>query len=175
MTVHFLIGRSGSGKTTKIWETVSSRLEAEPLGAPMIVLVPEQGSFGAEQGLLKTGKTKGSIRAQTLSFSRLAYRVKQETGGSASLPISEEGKKMLIYKIISRRKEELKLFGASSDRPGGPRPIGSSSKFRPCASCRSPCGEPYASDSVTRARRISGPPTGSSGVAQPTASNPATS
>ncbi|MNO64692.1 ATP-dependent helicase/deoxyribonuclease subunit B [compost metagenome] len=118
MTVHFLIGRSGSGKTTKIWETVASRLESEPLGAPMIVLVPEQGSFGAEQGLLKTGKTKGSIRAQTLSFSRLAYRVKQETGGSASQPISEEGKKMLIYKIISRRKEELKLFGASSDRPG---------------------------------------------------------
>ncbi|KWX70385.1 helicase-exonuclease AddAB subunit AddB [Paenibacillus jilunlii] len=118
MTVHFLIGRSGSGKTTKIRETVASRLESDPLGAPMIVLVPEQGSFGAEQGLLKTGKTKGSIRAQTLSFSRLAYRVKQETGGSASLPISEEGKKMLIYKIISRRKEELKLFGASSDRPG---------------------------------------------------------
>lgn len=25
---------------------------------------------------------------------------------------------MLIYKIINRRKEELKLFGASSDRPG---------------------------------------------------------
>ncbi|MBW4080147.1 helicase-exonuclease AddAB subunit AddB [Paenibacillus sp. S150] len=118
MTVHFLIGRSGSGKTTKIWKTVSSRLESEPLGAPIIVLVPEQGSFGAEQGLLKAGRTKGSIRAQTLSFSRLAYRVKQETGGSASLPISEEGKKMLIYKIISRRREELKLFGASSDRPG---------------------------------------------------------
>ncbi|OKP91165.1 helicase-exonuclease AddAB subunit AddB [Paenibacillus helianthi] len=118
MAVHFLIGRSGSGKTTKIWEDISSRLEAEPLGVPIIVLVPEQGSFGAEQGLLKTGKTKGSIRAQTLSFSRLAYRVKQETGGSASLPISEEGKKMLIYKIISRRKEELKLFGQSSDRPG---------------------------------------------------------
>jgi ATP-dependent helicase/nuclease subunit B len=113
-----MIGRSGSGKTTKIWETVASRLQAEPLGAPIIVLVPEQGSFGAERGLLAAGSVKGSIRAQTLSFSRLAYRVKQETGGSASLPISEEGKKMLIYKIISRRKEELKLFGPSSDRPG---------------------------------------------------------
>ncbi|QSF43922.1 helicase-exonuclease AddAB subunit AddB [Paenibacillus tianjinensis] len=118
MTVNFLIGRSGSGKTTKIWEEVSSRLESEPLGAPIIVLVPEQGSFGAERGLLSSGKVKGSIRAQMLSFSRLAYRVKQETGGSASLPISEEGKKMLIYKIVSRRKDELKLFGASSDRPG---------------------------------------------------------
>ncbi|MEK5239161.1 helicase-exonuclease AddAB subunit AddB [Paenibacillus sp. FSL L8-0470] len=118
MTVNFLIGRSGSGKTTRIWETVSSKLESEPLGAPIIVLVPEQGSFGAERGLLAAGSVKGSIRAQTLSFSRLAFRVKQETGGSASLPISEEGKKMLIYKIINRRKEELKLFGASSDRPG---------------------------------------------------------
>ncbi|WP_438492393.1 helicase-exonuclease AddAB subunit AddB [Paenibacillus sp. IHBB 3054] len=118
MTVNFLIGRSGSGKTTRIWETVSSKLESEPLGAPIIVLVPEQGSFGAERGLLAAGSVKGSIRAQTLSFSRLAFRVKQETGGSASLPISEEGKKMLIYKIINRRKEELKLFGASSDRLG---------------------------------------------------------
>lgn len=118
MTVNFLIGRSGSGKTTRIWETVSSKLESEPLGAPIIVLVPEQGSFGAERGLLAAGSVKGSIRAQTLSFSRLAFRVKQETGGSSSLPISEEGKKMLIYKIINRRKEELKLFGASSDRPG---------------------------------------------------------
>ncbi|WP_379143412.1 helicase-exonuclease AddAB subunit AddB [Paenibacillus sp. sgz500992] len=118
MTVNFLIGRSGSGKTTRIWETVSSKLESEPLGAPIIVLVPEQGSFGAERGLLAAGSVNGSIRAQTLSFSRLAFRVKQETGGSASLPISEEGKKMLIYKIINRRKEELKLFGASSDRPG---------------------------------------------------------
>ncbi|SET66008.1 helicase-exonuclease AddAB subunit AddB [Paenibacillus sp. NFR01] len=118
MSVNFLLGRSGSGKTTKIWEAVSSRLEAEPLGKPIIVLVPEQGSFGAERGLLATGNIKGSIRAQTLSFSRLAYRVKQETGGSGSLPISEEGKKMLIYKILGRRKEELKLFGDSGDRPG---------------------------------------------------------
>ncbi|MBT2288129.1 helicase-exonuclease AddAB subunit AddB [Paenibacillus albidus] len=118
MPVTLLTGRSGSGKTTQIWREVSSSLEQDPLGVPMIVLVPEQGSFGAERGLLSAGNTKGSIRAHTLSFSRLAYRVRQETGGSANLPISEEGKKMLIYKIIGRRKEELKLFGASSDRPG---------------------------------------------------------
>lgn len=59
MTVNFIIGRSGSGKTTTIWERVSSRLKAEPLGAPIIILVPEQGSFGAEQGLLAAGGVKG--------------------------------------------------------------------------------------------------------------------
>lgn len=118
MPVTFLIGRSGSGKTTRIREAISRSLREEPLGPPIIMLVPEQGSFGAEQGLLSAGSMKGSLRAQTLSFSRLAYRVRQETGGREGLPISEEGKKMLIYKIISRRKDELKLFGASFDRPG---------------------------------------------------------
>lgn len=118
MSVTFLLGRSGSGKTRRIWESVSSAISQDPLGVPIVLLVPEQGSFGAERGLLTSGDSKGSIRAQTLSFSRLAYRVKQETGGSTNTPISDEGKKMLIYKIITRRKEELKLFGASSDRPG---------------------------------------------------------
>ncbi|ASA23614.1 helicase-exonuclease AddAB subunit AddB [Paenibacillus donghaensis] len=118
MTVTFLLGRSGSGKTTHIGNRISSSLEQEPLGPPIILLVPEQGSFGAERGLLTAGHAKGSVRAHTLSFSRLAFRVKQETGGSGALPISEEGKKMLLYRILSRRKDELKLFGASADRPG---------------------------------------------------------
>ncbi|MFD1772896.1 helicase-exonuclease AddAB subunit AddB [Paenibacillus rhizophilus] len=118
MSVTFLIGRSGSGKTTKIWNAICSALREDPLGPPIIQLVPEQGSFSAEQGLLSACDARGSLRAQTLSFPRLSYRVKQETGGQGGVPIGDEGKKMLLYKILSRRKEELKLFGASSDRPG---------------------------------------------------------
>uniref|UniRef100_UPI0004700DD6 PD-(D/E)XK nuclease family protein n=1 Tax=Paenibacillus durus TaxID=44251 RepID=UPI0004700DD6 len=118
MPVTFLIGRSGSGKTTKIWNSICTALREDPLGVPIIQLVPEQGSFSAEQGLLGACDNRGSLRAQTLSFPRLSYRVKQETGGRGGVPIGDEGKKMLLYKILSRRKEELKLFGASSDRPG---------------------------------------------------------
>lgn len=118
MSVHFLIGRSGSGKTTAILSEITSRLQAEPKGSPLILLVPEQGSFQAEHSLVSSGAVKGSVRAQVLSFRRLAYRVMQETGGSARVGISEEGKKMLLYKIIQRRKEELKLFGASGDQLG---------------------------------------------------------
>ncbi|KAF9118555.1 hypothetical protein BGX30_004492, partial [Mortierella sp. GBA39] len=118
MSVHFLVGRSGSGKTTAILSEITSRLQAEPKGSPLILLVPEQGSFQAEHSLVSSGAVKGSVRAQVLSFRRLAYRVMQETGGSARVGISEEGKKMLLYKIIQRRKEELKLFGASGDQLG---------------------------------------------------------
>lgn len=93
MPVHFLIGRSGSGKTTTILEDISSRLGTAPQGKAMILLVPEQGSFQAEHGLVTTGRVKGSVRAQVLSFRRLAYRVMQETGGAARIAISDEGKK----------------------------------------------------------------------------------
>ena len=72
----------------------------------MILIVPEQGSYEAEHALVNAGGIRGMMRAQVLSFRRLAYRVMQETGGAAKVAISEEGKRML-YKILRRRKEEL--------------------------------------------------------------------
>ncbi|MHA0855784.1 helicase-exonuclease AddAB subunit AddB [Paenibacillus sp. CMAA1364] len=118
MSVQFLIGRSGSGKTTNILQEISTRLSKESQGKPMILIVPEQGSFQAEHALVTSGSVRGIARAQVLSFQRLAYRVMQETGGSARVGISEDGKRMLLYKILQRRKEELTLFGPSGDQVG---------------------------------------------------------
>ncbi|NMO94840.1 helicase-exonuclease AddAB subunit AddB [Paenibacillus lemnae] len=118
MSIHFLIGRAGSGKSTRIREDISKRLAEDPQGNPIILLVPEQGSFEAEHALVTSPGVKGSLRAQVLSFRRLAYRVMQETGGSAKVTIGEEGKRMLLYKIIQRRKDELKLFGTSGEQMG---------------------------------------------------------
>ncbi|WP_054956670.1 helicase-exonuclease AddAB subunit AddB [Paenibacillus dakarensis] len=118
MSLHFVIGRSGSGKSTAIFEEITKRLKEDPQGNPIILIVPEQASFQTENRLVNSGVIKGSLRAQVLSFRRLAYRVMQETGGAAKIPISEEGKRMLLYKIIQRRKDELKLFGASGDQLG---------------------------------------------------------
>ncbi|HAF99833.1 MULTISPECIES: helicase-exonuclease AddAB subunit AddB [Paenibacillus] len=118
MRMQFIIGRSGSGKSTAIREEMSRRLEESPQGNPMILIVPEQGSFEAEHALVNTGGIKGIFRAQVLSLRRLAYRVMQETGGAAKVAISEEGKRMLLYKILRRRKEELELFGPSGEQLG---------------------------------------------------------
>ncbi|GJM79565.1 hypothetical protein HMSSN139_20610 [Paenibacillus sp. HMSSN-139] len=53
-----------------------------------------------------------------LGFRRLALRVMQETGGAALVPIDDEGKKMLLYKLMRRRKDDLKLFGHGGDQLG---------------------------------------------------------
>ncbi|UNK20044.1 helicase-exonuclease AddAB subunit AddB [Paenibacillus sp. N3/727] len=118
MSIRFVIGRPGSGKSTAISEEITRRLEEDPHGKPIILIVPEQASFQADNTIVTSGRIRGTFRAQVLSFRRLAYRVMQETGGSARVAISEEGKRMLLYKIIQRRKEELKLFGASSEQLG---------------------------------------------------------
>ncbi|WP_410767975.1 helicase-exonuclease AddAB subunit AddB [Fontibacillus sp. BL9] len=118
MSLQFIIGRSGSGKSSMVLEQITSKLKEDPLGPPMILLAPEQGTFQIEQALVSAPGLRGTVRVQVLGFRRLALRVMQETGGSALVPISEEGKKMLLYKILRRHKEELKLYSHGSDQLG---------------------------------------------------------
>lgn len=118
MSLQFIVGRSGSGKNTLILEEITAKLKENPTGSPLILLAPEQGTFQLERGILQTSGVRGTVRAQVLGFRRLALRVMQESGGSALVPISEEGKKMLLYKIMRRRKDELKLYGTASDQLG---------------------------------------------------------
>ncbi|RUT36437.1 helicase-exonuclease AddAB subunit AddB [Paenibacillus zeisoli] len=118
MSIQFIIGRSGSGKSSLVLEQVRTRLREDPSGPPIIILVPEQGTFQIERALVGTEELKGTIRAQVLGFRRLALRVMQETGGSALIPISDEGKRMLLYKIMRRRRSELKLYKNAGDQLG---------------------------------------------------------
>lgn len=118
MSLQFIIGRSGSGKSNVVLSEISSLLREDPIGSPLILLAPEQGTFQIEQAILQTPGLRGTLRTQVLGFRRLALRVMQETGGSALVPISEEGKKMLLYKIMRRHRDELRLYGHAGDQLG---------------------------------------------------------
>ena len=118
MTLQFLIGRSGTGKTSVILDEIRGELKENPAGSPLIYLVPEQMTFLSEYKLVKTPGLGGMIRAQVFSFSRLAFRVLQETGGMTRRHLDSAGVNMLIRKIMDEKKDELKMFRRSSDKPG---------------------------------------------------------
>ncbi|MFD1953362.1 helicase-exonuclease AddAB subunit AddB [Paenibacillus thailandensis] len=118
MALRLVLGRSGSGKTALCLREVRERLAADPEGPPLILLVPEQATFQTEYALLQQGGLAGSVRAQALSFRRLAFRVMQETGGTSLIPISDNGKQMLLFKIVHRLEGELRLFGGGAEQPG---------------------------------------------------------
>lgn len=118
MAIRYILGRSGSGKTERCLDEIRHMLRQEPEGPPLILLVPEQATFQAEHALVSTPGLGGTIRAQVLSFRRLAFRVMQEAGGTARVHIDDSGKKMLLYDILHKYGEELRQFRATSEQTG---------------------------------------------------------
>ncbi|MBD1380626.1 helicase-exonuclease AddAB subunit AddB [Metabacillus arenae] len=118
MAVHFLLGRSGSGKTAAILSEIRSKLADRPQGKPIILLVPDQMTFAMEYELIKTLELGGIIRAQAFSFTRLAWRILQEEGGINRRHLSSTGIQMMIRKIIEERKQDFKVYSKASDKSG---------------------------------------------------------
>lgn len=118
MTLRFILGRAGSGKTHTCLEGIRQALRAEPDGPPVIFLVPEQATFQMEYALATTSGLGGIMRAQVLSFRRLAHRVLLETGGAARVPIGELGKRMVLRELLTRHQDKLRIFAKSAGRSG---------------------------------------------------------
>lgn len=118
MAIQFLLGRSGSGKTNYYLNKIVETLQQEPLGPPVIYIVPEQMTFQSEYSLIQTPGLKGMMRAQVFSLTRLAWRVLQEVGGMSRYHVDNTGINMLLRKIIEKHKQELKIFAAASEKPG---------------------------------------------------------
>ncbi|MCM3767392.1 helicase-exonuclease AddAB subunit AddB [Neobacillus niacini] len=118
MSLRMVTGRSGGGKTELFFKEIEDLLIENPEGTPIIYIVPEQMTFMSEYRLAANPNLNGMIRAQVYSFSRLAWRILQETGGISRSHLSSVGMSMLIRKIIDEKKEQLKLFNRASDKTG---------------------------------------------------------
>lgn len=118
MSVKFVIGRAGSGKSRYCLDEIRELLREEPDGSPLILLVPQQATYQMEKELVATPGLGGMIRAQALSFHRLALRVMQEEGGMARVPIDEIGKKLLLHRVLHERQNELAFFQGTYHQQG---------------------------------------------------------
>jgi ATP-dependent helicase/nuclease subunit B len=118
MSLRLIAGRAGTGKSRRCLDEIREALQSNPEGHPLVLLVPEQSTFQAEYALARTPGLPGMLRAQALSFRRLALRVMQETGGAARIHIDESGKSMLLYRLLRKCKDELRLFRNLADQPG---------------------------------------------------------
>ena len=112
MSLQIVYGRSGTGKTNYIFQEISRNINN---GRKKYIITPEQFSFSAEKELLKSLEAQGSavINAEVLTFARMAHRVSGEVGGSNKTVLSNCGKSMLIYSILTNKKNNLKFLGKS--------------------------------------------------------------
>ncbi|MDN4523738.1 helicase-exonuclease AddAB subunit AddB [Fictibacillus fluitans] len=118
MSLRFILGRAGSGKTERSLGEIRDALFEQPQGPPIIYLVPEQMTFQSEYELAKTPGLDGMMRAQVFSFSRLAWKILGDVGGMTRLHITSVGMNMMLRKIIENKKQELRVFKKASEQNG---------------------------------------------------------
>ena len=118
MSLRLLLGRAGTGKTRLCMEEIQQKLSENPQGPSLLYIVPEQATFQSEYALATHPGIKGIIRAQVLSFPRLAFKVRQEIGGGKGVYIDDTGKTMLLRKVLARCRQDLQIFKHSGEETG---------------------------------------------------------
>jgi len=122
MSVRFVVGRAGSGKTWRCLEAIRGRLRENAAGGNrLLLIVPEQASFQMERALIETPELSGYTRCEVLSFQRLAYRVFAETGADprrGDQTIGALGRMMVMRRLIRRERVSLQLLDRVADKPG---------------------------------------------------------
>lgn len=113
MSLKIIYGKSGSGKSTYIFNEIAEKIKEGM--SKIYIITPEQFSFTAEKKLLDSIESVSVLTAEVLTFNRMAYRVLQETGSASLSNLSSSGKSMLIYNILLDKKDNLKFIGKSSD------------------------------------------------------------
>jgi ATP-dependent helicase/nuclease subunit B len=120
MAVQFILGRSGTGKTSYCIKAVVKAL-LEPGEQPLILLVPEQASYQAERAILADKRIAGYNRLHVLSFDRLQFLL---LGRNMARPaLTRIAQQMVIQRILQDKSNELQVFGSSAGRSGLGRQI----------------------------------------------------
>ena len=116
MSVQFILGRSGTGKTSYCIKAIVKSLLEGGEEQPLIFLVPEQATYQAERAILGDKRVAGYNRLHVLSFDRLQFLL---LGKETARPgLTRLGRQMIIQRILREHKNELKVFDASASWPG---------------------------------------------------------
>ena len=116
MSVQFILGRSGSGKTSLCTKSIVDDLLQPGKSKPLLLLVPEQATSQVEHAILSEKAIAGYNRLKVVSFERLQVLLSGKTTAKAKL--SRAGRQMVVERILRENKEQLKIFAASVGQIG---------------------------------------------------------
>ncbi len=74
-------------------------------------LVPEEIKLDTERRYLEHFDRRGLMMAEVLSFRRLAHRLFSEVGGLASPSLSDNGKALMLTRLLQEQREDFPFLG----------------------------------------------------------------
>lgn len=117
MSLQFIAGGSGSGKTRYLYEKVIKESMEHP-DIQYLFIVPEQYTMQTQKELVRLHPRHGLFNIDVVSFKRLAYRVFEDVGVQLPVVLDDMGKSMVIRKVAGKLKKDLKLYGGHLEQPG---------------------------------------------------------
>lgn len=117
MALQFLLGSSGTGKTTSLYQEMISR-SLQDDQVPLLLIVPEQFTLQTQQELLQMHPRKGIMNIEVLSFQRLAYRIYDDLSLADRVLLKDTGKSMVIRKLVEESRENYPMLYPNIRRKG---------------------------------------------------------
>lgn len=106
--VNFVIGRSGTGKSTFVCDEIVREIrEGE---REIVLIVPEQQTVVWETRMARLLPPSANFRLEITNFTRLANSVFREFGGLADKVVDEGTRSLLIWRAMVSVWEQLRVY-----------------------------------------------------------------
>ncbi len=106
--LHFVTGRSGSGKTTRIREEVVREIRES--SRDVVILVPEQQTVAWETAMAAALPPSANLRLEITNFTRLANAVFREYGGLADRVVDEGSRMLFVWRAMLSVWDSLTVY-----------------------------------------------------------------
>lgn len=117
MSLQFVFGGSGSGKSTYVFENIIERSMKEE-NRNFLIVVPDQFTMQTQMDFVNRHPRGGILNIDILSFSRLSHRILEETGGNGETVLDDTGKSLVLRKVAEELKEEIPVLGSNLKKIG---------------------------------------------------------
>lgn len=112
MSIQFIFGRSGTGKSNYCYQEIKNNIDKQN---KIYIITPEQFSYTAEKKLLETIGRQAVINAEVLTFNRMAVRINGEIEGKTEKNLTKSSKAMLMQSILKENKKNFMFLGNSKE------------------------------------------------------------
>lgn len=117
MALQFILGNSGSGKTSYIQNELI-RLAKESPKKSFFMIVPEQFTMQTHRKLVELHPGHSLFNIDVLSFGRLSHRVFDELGGVSCRVLEETGKSLILRRVAQEKAQELTVLKKNMTKMG---------------------------------------------------------
>ncbi len=117
MSLQFILGGAGSGKTRLLYEQVIREAMEHPQ-LQYLTVVPEQYTMQTQKELIRLHPRHGIMNIDVISFKRLAYRVFEDLGVKLPPILDDMGKSMVIRRVAGLNRSRLGLYSGHLEQAG---------------------------------------------------------